>query len=32
MTLGCIQAHVNVESSSYSLLEEINSYCNVLKK
>lgn len=32
MTLGCIQAHVNVESSSDSLWKEINSYCDVLKK
>ncbi|AWI05785.1 B3/B4 domain-containing protein [Clostridium drakei] len=32
MTLGCIQAHVNVENSSDSLLKEINDYCEVLKK
>lgn len=31
MTLGCIQAHVNVESSSESLLREITDYCEVLK-
>ncbi len=32
MTLGCIQAHVNVESSNDSLWKEINGYCDVLKK
>lgn len=32
MTLGCIQAHVTIENSSDSLLEEINGYCAVLKK
>lgn len=32
ITLGCIQAHVDVENSSDSLLEEINSYCNLLTK
>jgi DNA/RNA-binding domain of Phe-tRNA-synthetase-like protein len=32
MTLGCIQAHVDVESSSDSLWKEINDYCEVLKK
>jgi DNA/RNA-binding domain of Phe-tRNA-synthetase-like protein len=32
MTLGCIQAHVDVEISSDSLLREINDYCEVLKK
>ena len=31
MTLGCIQAHVNVESSSDSLWKEIDDYCDVLK-
>lgn len=30
MTLGCIQAHVNVESSADSLRNEINRYCDVL--
>lgn len=32
MTLGCIQAHVDVENSCDSLLREINDYCEVLKK
>lgn len=32
MTLGCIQAHVDVEISSDSLSREINDYCEVLKK
>jgi len=32
MTLGCIQAHVEVESSSDSLWKELNDYCEVLKK
>ena len=32
MTLGCIQAHVTVESSCENLLREINDYCEVLKK
>jgi DNA/RNA-binding domain of Phe-tRNA-synthetase-like protein len=32
ITLGCIQAHVDVESSSDSLWKEINDYCEVLKK
>lgn len=32
ITLGCIQAHVYVESSSDSLWKEINDYCEVLKK
>ncbi|HEY8893070.1 MAG TPA: phenylalanine--tRNA ligase beta subunit-related protein [Clostridium sp.] len=32
MTLGCIQAHVDVESSGDSLWKEINDYCEVLKK
>lgn len=32
MTLGCIQAHVDVENSSDSLWKEINDYCEVLKK
>lgn len=32
MALGCIQAYVVVESSSDSLLGEINDYCEVLKK
>ncbi|MDF2884572.1 MAG: hypothetical protein K0R54_5139 [Clostridiaceae bacterium] len=32
MTLGCIQTHVDVESSSDSLWKEINDYCEVLKK
>lgn len=32
ITLGCIQAYVNTESSSDSLWEEINSCCNILIK
>ncbi|GFZ33208.1 tRNA-binding protein [Clostridium zeae] len=32
ITLGCIQAQVEVESSSNSLWEEINDYCEMLKK
>lgn len=32
MTLGCIQACVNVESSGDDLWKEINNYCDVLKK
>lgn len=32
MALGCLQAHVVVESSCDSLLREINDYCEVLKK
>ncbi|GFZ33189.1 tRNA-binding protein [Clostridium zeae] len=32
ITLGCIQAYVEVESSSDSLWEEINGYCEILKK
>lgn len=31
MTLGCIQAHVKVESSSNDLWQEINSCCDGLK-
>jgi len=32
ITLGCIQAHVTVETSSDSLLNEIDDYCDILKK
>jgi DNA/RNA-binding domain of Phe-tRNA-synthetase-like protein len=32
MTLGCIQAHVKVESSTDNLCEEIDDYCDSLKK
>ena len=32
ITLGCIQAHVNVENSDAGLWAEINSYCAVLNK
>lgn len=32
MVLGCIQANVKVESSSESLWEDINEYCDVLKR
>ncbi|MDA8220168.1 MAG: phenylalanine--tRNA ligase beta subunit-related protein [Desulfitobacterium hafniense] len=32
ITLGCIQANVKVESSADSLWEEINNYCDVLKR
>lgn len=32
ITLGCIQAHVDVEGSSESLWKEINDYCGILKK
>lgn len=32
ITLGCIQAHVDVEISSGSLLREINDYCEILKE
>ena len=31
ITLGCIQAHVDAETSSDSLLREINDYCEILK-
>lgn len=32
ITLGCIQANVVIENSSANLLEEINSYCNLLNE
>lgn len=32
ITLGCLQANVSVESSPETLWEEINNYCDVLKK
>lgn len=32
MTLGCIHAHVTVESSGNDLWTEINNYCDVLKE
>lgn len=32
ITLGCIQAHVKVESSTDNLCEEIDDYCDSLKK
>lgn len=32
MVLGCIQANVKVESSAESLWEDINEYCDVLKR
>lgn len=32
ISLGCIQANVDVESSNNNLWKEINDYCEVLKK
>lgn len=32
ITLGCIQANVNVKSSPETLWEEINNYCDILKR